>query len=1171
MTFKQEQSITALQGDIMHFRLKRWARAAVALTTILGFLAAMEIAQPSAFAQTTVTGSINGTVVDSTGAVVPGATVTVTDTATGAVHTYTTNDHGLFTAPFLPPNIFDVSAIAPGLQSTTTSVQILTGQQSAVTVTVTPTASSQTVQVSANNAQLIDTQTSNTTTTFTSEQFQNLPMPGGDITTIALTVPGVAVNVSTSGNNVYGSFESDGLPTISNLVIINGADDNDPFLNINNSGSSNLTLGQQEIAQASIVQNGYSVQYGRQAGVIENYVTKGGTNRVHGLLQYNYNSSGLNANAFFNKHQLVPVPRPKAVSNQYAAQIGGPIKHDKLFFFVNTEGLRYILPSSGYVNFPSANLQTSMLANPAVPASAKSTYSAIFSTMKAGPAYAAATPISGGGCGTLAGSTDYSTGGIFGTGPGESCLNQAFVNAANLNREWLATGRFDWNISSKHLIFFRVTDDQGQQPAFTSLINPLWNIGSTQPAYSGQLNDTYTFTPNLINQLVASSLYYSAVFTPADIPTSLASSPQQLIETVDGGNGNLTGIGQDTFGVTGLGVPWFLFPQGRNVSQYQITDSLSWLKGTHNFRFGADFKRDNVTDTILQENSYGGFNFFAGEADFAGGSLPGPSLASNFTQAFSHLRNIYSAIYNVGFYAQDEWKIRPNLTLDYGIRFDRTGNPACVNNCYTHYIGGFPDTTATLNTPYNSTLSAGHRDAFPSIEKGVFQPRAGFNWDAKGDGKTVLRGGVGLFADSLSGGILESEYATFPNQFSSAIFFGNVGTGPGTSSALAAASANAVLTGFSQGATYNSIAAGVPGFAPPGYNTTPQEYRTARYVEYSMQLQRQLGQSNAVILSYAGNHGFDLLMPNDHVNQFFPGGGFGLPSASPDPRFLEVFTFSNNAISNYNGGSVEYKHIDRHGVTADFSYTWSHALDDISNGGGDSSVGTTPFTTNSIVAQITPNSVSKLMYSNSDYDFRNNFVADLTYVEPNHFGNKLEEVLAAGWTVGGKAYWRSGPPFSVTNSNASSVLAAGSVGSGGTVVLADVLDPNIIHTVCNSLSSPCLQAPGIFNGSATQTNYGNAPRNSFRGPHYSDIDVTLYKNIFQKGSTQFQVGAQAYNVLNHPNFGLPGSNASTGGVAQNGSLGVISTSVGAPTSPYGSGLISAVSGRVVVVQGRFIF
>ncbi|HEX4020346.1 MAG TPA: carboxypeptidase-like regulatory domain-containing protein [Acidobacteriaceae bacterium] len=326
-------------------------------------MAAIQILQPSALAQTATTGSINGTVVDSTGAVVPNATVTVKDQATGATLNLTTNAEGRFIAPYLKPDTFNVSATAPGLQSVTTTVLVLTGQQSAVNVTVTSTASTQTVQVSVNDAQLIDTQTSNTTTTFTTQQFQNLPAPGGDITTIAYTVPGVVVGAGTQG---FGSIVSDGLPGLSNLVIINGSDYSISLYNIANSGSSNLTIGQQEIAQASVVQNGYSVQYGRQAGIIETYATKSGSNRLHGLAQWDYNSAGLNANDFFNNQ--AGIPRSKAVSSQYAAQIGGPILHDKLFFFADTEGIRYIQPTTGFVNLPSKALQASVLANPNITA-----------------------------------------------------------------------------------------------------------------------------------------------------------------------------------------------------------------------------------------------------------------------------------------------------------------------------------------------------------------------------------------------------------------------------------------------------------------------------------------------------------------------------------------------------------------------------------------------------------------------------------------------------------------------------------------------------------------------------------------------------------------------------------------------------------------------------------
>jgi hypothetical protein len=1201
-----EWVVNGTQGDSMQLSLKGWARKAAALAMILGFAAAIEVT-PAAFAQTSVTGSINGVVTDSTGAVVPGAAVTLKDEANGAVINLTTNADGRFTAPFLKPDIFDLTATSPGLQSTTTTVQVLTGQQSAATLTVTPTASSQTVQVSANNAQLIDTQTANTTTTFTTQQFQNLPAPGGDITTIAFTIPGVVVGAGTQG---FGEIVSDGLPGLSNLVVVNGADySSSLYGGVNFSGSSNLTLGQQEIAQASVVQNGYSTQYGRQAGLIETYTTKSGANRLHGLLQYDYNSAGLNANDFFNN--LAGVGKPKAVSNQYAAQIGGPIKHDKLFFFVDTEGIRYVQASTGFVNFPSPALQASVAANPNITADSKALYAAMFAGSNASPAFAGATPVVTGpgvlqdssgtyGCGTgpaaggtgLAGTPDYASGGTLGTSASESCINAAFVNSAGANREWLAAGRIDWNISPKQRIFFRVTDDQGFQPSFVSLINSAYDQVSNQPAYTGQLNDTYSVTPNMTNQFIAAALYYSGIFAPANTAAGLAASPAEFDQAANGGTNQTPGVGQPTFftNSTTLGSPWIDFPGGVNILQYQVTDGLSWLKGNHNFRFGFDFRRIDDTDVSLETASLAGDFAFGSIADEFGGVLPG-AAGSSFTRDYPALGNIHNAAYNVGIYAQDEWRATPNLVLDYGIRVDRTGNPICTDSCYTHYVGGFPDTSATLDTPYNATLSAGHDSAYPAIEKAVIQPRAGFNWDTRGNGKTVLRGGIGLFSDGAPGLIAEQQFESFPNQYSAQVQTGTIGLGAGSAQAVAASSAAAVLAGFSQGATYNTINTVVLGetgspFPAPNYTTSPQTFHSARYLEYSLQLQKQITPTDAVILSYAGNHGYDLFIVNDHLNQevgtslygSYGSGTFDdLPANSIDPRFGIVKTFTNNAISNYNGISVEYKHIDRRGLNADFSYTYSHSLDDISNGGNNQ----LPYNNNTALAseQITADGPSRLNYSNSDYDIRHNFVMDLTYVEPNHFTNKLVDFVAAGWTVGAKAYWRSGEPFSIVNSNAENALFTG---TGGTTVLAQVLNNNFNHH-CNSFSSPCLQNFGDFNGTGpgtsptlpgtttplvqpVQTNFGNVSRNSIYGPHYSDVDVNLYKDLFHKGSMAFQVGAQAYNVLNHVSFGQPNGDASNLS-----SLGKISSDVSPPTSPYGSAQGSVVAGRVLVVQGRLLF
>ncbi len=1147
---------------------------------------------PSCFAQTATTGSINGLVADSTGAAVAGAKITVRDTLNGATLNLVSNAEGRFTAPFLKPDPYELAASAPGLQSSSIKVQVFTGQQSAINMIVSPMATAQTVEVTANNAQLIDTQSSNFTTTFTTEQFEELPTPGGDITTIAYTVPGVVMGAGTQG---FGSIVSDGLPGLSNQVTINGLAYNiSLYGGLNYSGSSNLTIGQQEIAQAALVQDGYSVQYGRQAGLIETFVTKGGSNRVHGLLQWQYNSDGLNANDFFNNQ--AGIPRPKAVSNQYAAQIGGPILRDRLFFFADTEGIRYIQPSTGFVNLPSPALQASVLANPNTTADSKALYGAMFAGTNVSTAYKNAIPVVSGsgpqqdasgsyGCGSLAGTPDYATKGTLGTSSAESCIDSAFVNVGALNREWLATGRVDWNINDNHKVFFRVSDDQGQQPSFVSLINPAWNQVSTQPAWTGQFNDTYMFSPNLANQFIVGALYDSGIFKPANLQAGLASSPTEFDQPTGGGTNSVAGVGQPTFftASTTLGSPWIDFPGGVNTTQYQVLDDLSWMRGNHSLKFGFDFLRYDLTDVSLQTDAYGGDFIFGGINDEFGGTLPGP-VGSFFIQAFPRFGNIHSAVYNIGLYAQDEWRVKPNLTLDFGIRVDRNGNPVCSENCYTRYAGGFPSTAATLDTPYSTTISAGHNTFVPQMEPAIVQPRGGFNLDLRGDGKTVIRGGVGLFSDNFPALILQQAYLSFPNRYFAGVATGTVGTGPGSAKATAASSATAVLDGFSQGQSFNQISAslaaqGVP-FAPPNYVTAPNEFHSPRYVEYSLQLQQQITRADAVILSYAGNHGFDLYISNPHLNQnagTTPYGSFGdgtfagLPTNSPDPRFGGVTTFSNNAISDYNGFSAQFQHVARGGLTTDIAYTDSHALDDISNGGNPE----IPYNGNTAISsQITAGLPSKLMYSNSDYDIRHNLVLDLVYAEPYHFENKVLNSLGAGWTGSAKAYWRSGEPFSVLNTDAAAALASNATSAVTPTVLADVLNNHFNHH-CTSYSNPCFQEAGIFNGAGpqdagpgvvVQTNFGNIPRNAFYGPHYADVDTALYKNVYKRESMTFQIGAQAYNTFNHVNFGQPANNASNLTT-----LGHISTDINAPTSPYGSSQEPTVSGRVLVVQGRFVF
>jgi len=1159
-------------GDVL--RLVAWAGVSMVLLQ----------PAPALFAQTAVTGGLNGAVVDSTGAVVPGAAVTLVETSTGDKRVLTTNGQGLYSAPFLKPGNYTISASSMGLQSSTTSVEILVGQQSVANLTLTPTASKQTVTVSANNAQLIQTQDTSLTTTFTSQQFENLPNPGGDITTFAFTAPGVVMNTGTGGN---GNFSVSGLPGISNLIILNGADQTDSFFNDSTTGASSLSIGAAEIAQASFVQNGYNPEWGRQAGGAETYVTKSGSNKFHGLLQWTYNSSGFNANDFF--YNLNGIPRQKAVSNQYAAQIGGPIIRDRLFFFADTEGIRFIEPSLSYVNFPTPAFQNTTLNT--IPSGSVPLYTQMFNLLDGSPFYKTSVPVTTGSgplqdgsgnlaCGSFAGTpVDGEPNTYFGavpsgsTGTAVPCMTAAAAVASGAVIEHMIVGRVDWNINDKQRVFLRISDDQGSKPVSVSLVSPLLNVLSSQPIWNGQLNHTYLFTPYLTNQFIASAFYYSWPYGPANLQQTLAASPTQFNDGSDGGTNFSTGLGQEGR----VGFDWGSNPTTTNSVQYQFVDDVSWLRGNHTLKFGFNFKRYDVTDGYPTVNTYGGYYTFNSLGDLAGGVLPG-SAGSNFQQTFDEAKEIAIAGYNYGIYAQDEWRATPRLMIDYGLRLDRDGNISCKTNCFSRLVGGFPQADATLDTPYNKLLATGYNHVFSSLEPIVFQPRFGFNWDLRGNGKTDLRGGFGLFADAFPGALIENQYLTFPDNYGAFVQAGNVAEGAGSAPAFALASYNALTTGFSNGESANQIAASLPPGSPffaPAHYISPQHMVTAKYAEWNLQLQQQLSPSDALILTYVGNHGYDGISYDYGINESLAGNAYtgssayssfeDVPVNPPDPAFGQMGIINDGAVSNYNGMYIQYKHIDHHGLTTNISYTWSHALDDVSNQGQDET-----FNGNSLPFQIVPNHPFLLMYSNADYDIRNSFLADVTWIEPFQFKSRVAEYGAGGWTLAGKAYWRSGQPFSVFNNNAANDLYNG---TGNYYVLADVLDNRFNHS-CNSFSNPCFQGH-YFNGSgvstsdpyndAAQTNFGNVPRNAFYGPHYGDVDMSLYKNVFKnERGLEFKVGAQAYNLLNHPAFGAPANDASLS------NLGQITSDVVQPTGPYGS-FGSTSFGRIVVVNGTLSF
>jgi hypothetical protein len=509
---------------------------------------------------------------------------------------------------------------------------------------------------------------------------------------------------------------------------------------------------------------------------------------------------------------------------------------------------------------------------------------------------------------------------------------------------------------------------------------------------------------------------------------------------------------------------------------------------------------------------------------------------------------------------QDEWAVRQNIKLTLGIRFDRTGNPECLDKCFSRFPDQFNPSAAfgtAVNTPYDQSVQTGLTHEFANIEPVVYQPRIGFVWSPSTS--TVIRGGIGLFSDLAPGVLVSQVFDNPPNLFLPSVTAGLVaapGTGITGSAPVSASLANSAFrTGFANGYTLAQISAMMPAsapFSPPDFFASPNKMLNPKYAEWNFEVQREFGNKTALSINYVGNHGYDLIEENNLVNSSNPGlPGFGfLPPSPPDPRFGNITNLSNAGISNYNGMTVIFRRSLSYGFQMDANYTWSHSLDDLS------SLPFEPFNNFSSFSGVFYPYNNSLNYGNSDFDIRHNFTADFTWEPAHRFGNRLVNSAIGGWAMGGRFYARSGTPFSVVYDDTGSQVSPGAgyttgFGTAYNAILAGVNGPTPLN--CTNVNQACF-TPSEFNDNG----FGNIARNSFRGPGYFNIDYNVYKSFQIRERLHARIGASFYNVLNHPNFAPPG-------IAVNGgSLGVITSTASPPTSAYGSFTGSAVSGRVVV-------
>jgi hypothetical protein len=1153
-----------------YFRLQI---VAMAFSLLIAGAFVCNITAPTAYAQTNISGDLAGTVTDPSGASIVGATVTLTSKSTGSVSETKTSSTGSYRISLLKPGEYVLKVSSPGFRDTATAVIVSVGQVAPGNIRMALGTAAQTVEVSANE-ELLQVEDADVSTAVTLEQTQNLPNPGNDLTFWAQTSPGAIMN--TQGG--YGNFEVFGLPATSNNFTLNGGDEDDPFLNLNNSGPSNLLLGNNDIAEVNVVTNAYSSEYGTFGGAQVSSISRSGGNKFHGNANYWYNGTIFNANNWLLKNSELAGggtnSRPGDVDNQWAASVGGPIIKDKTFFFVDYEGIRFATTNTIGVYIPSPAFQTSTLSaiqsspNPEVASEYSFYKNNLFGTYNAAPGASGATATS---------DPDVYT----------------FESASKLAlKEWFMAARIDQNMGTNDHAFFHIKIDRGLQPTYADPLTTAFDASSFQPDYEAQLGYTHTFSPNMVNQFLLSGSYYGAVFKMTDLAAANAISP----ETLDFFDGSFTNINNDGTA----------FPQGRNVTQYQVQDDLSITKGKVTWKFGGFFKRDDVSDFDIQEFTT---PLLLAEKNYFGTFQSGGVYEELYDRFFStpSAGDQPVGISILGTYAEADWKPVPTFQLNLGVRYERDFEPISEQGNFVRLDQGFFDEAAaknTVTTPYNHLITTGHQAAFVNYTPFEIEPRIGFTWSPKEGSSTVVRGGFGMFTDVFPGVIADNLFGNYPftanvstfpdNNYICETSIGNPcgltappGYNPKTAlnpnqpmttnlvqpglldsaTATAANTAANYKNGFTS--NYQTLGAESPcpacvglngGMAPPNFVNAAEKIHYPTYEEFSLQIEHQFTKSLSMNVGYVGNHGTHEPVQNQAVNAYDPSGFTGLPTAAPAPGFGVMNEIYTEGMSNYNGLIVSVVHRS-HVLTLQGNYTWSHTLDDVSNGGIDAF----SLNTGTINYQIDPYNLN-YNYGNADYDSRQvlngNYLIDI----PHWRGPRL---AVDGWTLSGTFFYNSGYPFTLVDGGAAPV--ADGYNYPNNTIPAAIASGSVSNRCSITKSSPgaiCSAFNSAFAaGDITPADsFGTQERNQFLGPHYFDTDFGVTKS-FPLGfeNANLKIGAQLFNILNHPNFGQPNGDANSA------AFGTITSMANPPTSIFGSFLGGDASPRLIQFKGVISF
>jgi outer membrane receptor protein involved in Fe transport len=1102
------------------------------------------IQSPAAFGQIEA-GTISGTVRDSSGAVVAGASVTAKNVATSAERTVQAGENGQFIIPGLSPGTYDVTVTSSGFAPFKARVEASVGGRTTVDAQLTISGQVTTVEVVAAESATVNTETQEISEVISPAQIAQLPSLNRNVYDFV----GTAGNVSSGDRMGSASDQTTGTRGVG--YVINGQRSSGSEILLD--GAENVDLFTATVGQAvspdvvqeyRIVTNNFEAQYGRASGGVVNVITKSGTNSFHGSAWEFNRTSAYTANTFDNDSN--GVPKGHYVRNQFGYGVGGPIVKDKLFFFQSTEFTRVRSSASSLSLVPTPQLQA--LTAPNVQAYFNK-YGANNFTFTSTLAKTTDQQTGKPKVGTTLGTLNGPFAGVPDGTPVFGLVNFSVPQDAgggSPQNTHNIFGRLDYVMSNKTQMYLRVnwTDEVDFSGSQFGGPYPQYKVGSEEYGKAFLVNVSHSFTPTVLS---STKLSFNRVANSNSFNTALQNTPTLFLfnsATLGGHAVQLPGFYDNQTGTGGL-------PYGGPENAIQGNEDLSWVRGRHTMRFGGQMNYQQMNrgyGAYAQAVEKLGNGAADGLDNFINGNLVLFQAAINPQGHFPCSRDASGAIVQTpactltlpvgsptfarsyryrdfAIYAQDSWKITPRLTLNYGLRYEyfgvqHNGDPKLDSNLYygtgTNLFERLRNAQMMLapNSPIGKLWNPRYGDV---------GPRVGFAYALTRDGKTSIRGGYGISYERNFGNVTFNMIQNPPNYASVQLTGANAGK----------------VTVDNLGPFVGAAGLQVP-LPPSSPRHVDQNIKTAQTQMWSLSAERELAKNTILSVDYNGAHGVHLY---DISNYNMLGGAqayLGDPLTCPacftrvNQQWSSINTRGSNGVSHYNSMNVRllsqnFKHT---GLMLVANYTYAHSLDNLSSTFSESASASNGVGNLGYLDPRNP----RLDYGNSDFDIRHRLVFSAIWQEPFfRSGRGWQRQVLGGWSLIPVFSARTGVPFSIMdstntlagnsgvpsgiprytpNGTITSMSASGSTPSGNPNEFNLLTLPGADST-CNAAWLGCIETFGPFPANMTA-------RNAFRGPGAWNADFALGKTFQVTERVSMEFRAEMFDIFNHHNIYVNG-------------------------------------------------